>query len=160
MIDDRRFPCLDGHRYSGCVGLDSCPAERCWNGRRLRHRGPIVPDAFDRPPKPRYTGAPCASCQHAVDVQVQGELRAASGRVIERWTMCEEGLWTGPISLYNLVSHRAPIALRGPCPSYLDTPREQLRPELVQRLTADRDRARARRAERRAAQKLKELVAF
>lgn len=153
-VIERRFPCLDGHAYSGCVGLERCPAERCWSGRRLRSpHGSRRADAFDRPLKVlRYMASDCANCRHAVDLEVQGELRSAGGRAIKRWTMCELGLWAGPASLYNLLNHRAPLKRLGHCPDFADTPPEQMRPELVRQREADRARAQARRARLRAAQ--------
>jgi hypothetical protein len=138
------------------VGLACCPVERCWNGRRL-HTGcsagePVTADAFDRPLKVlRYTASDCPNCRHAVDLEVNGELRSAGGRTIERWTICELGLWAGPASLYNLVNHRAPVKRVGRCPSFEDTPADLMRPELRSRRAADQERARRRRAKIREA---------
>jgi hypothetical protein len=146
-MDDRRFPCLDGHKYSGCLG-QACPAVRCWNGRRVRLTGggPVPADAFDRPLQVvRYTASDCPNCRHAVDLQVAGELRSPGGRAVKRWTICELGLWAGPASLYNLLNHRAPIKHLGHCPEFEDTPREQMRPELARQRQADQARARRRR---------------
>ena|SRR5438105_3366006 len=136
--------------------MQCCPAARCWNGRRVRTLPDtgacIQADAFDRPLKVvRYTASDCANCQHAVDLDVAGELRSAGGRLIERWAMCELGLWAGPASLYNLLNHRAPIKSLGPCPSFADTPPAQMRPELVAQRLADQERARRRRAKLREA---------
>ena len=150
---NRRFPCLDGHRYSACIGLAACWAERCWNGRRLRPApdGPHA-DSYDRPLKVlRYTASDCPTCIHAVDLQPEGELRSAGGRLITRWTVCELGLWAGPASLYNLLNHRAPVRHPGHCPDYQSTPPERMRPELRRQRIADQARARARRARLRAA---------
>jgi len=148
---EARFPCLDNHAYHGCVGLDCCPAERCWNGRRLHAaEGAVCADAFDLPLKVvRYTASDCPNCQHAVDLRVEGEMRSAGGRLVERWTICERGRWAGPASLYNLLNHRAPVKQLGHCPSFLETPREQMRPELLRQREADRQRAQARRARKR-----------
>lgn len=145
---ERRFPCLNGHRYEGCVGLAGCFAERCWNGRRLRasQDGPHA-DGFDRPLNVlRYTASDCPNCAHAVDLHPEGELRSAGGRVITRWTVCELGLWAGPASLYNLLNHRAPVRHPGHCPDFMATPRDRMRPELLRQRAADQARARARRA--------------
>jgi len=146
--DDRRFPCLDAHRYDGCVGLACCPVDRCWNGRRLHTGcGSVQADAFDRPLKVlRYTASNCPNCSHAVDLNVEGELRSAGGRLIERWTICELGLWAGPASLYNLLNHRAPVKRLGHCASFEDTPQDLMRPELAAMREADQARARRRRA--------------
>jgi hypothetical protein len=147
---------LDVHRYSGCVGLACCPADRCWNGRRL-HTGctsgaPVQADAFDRPLQVlRYTSSDCPNCRHAVDLEIEGQLRSAGGRLVERWTICDAGLWAGPASLYNLLNHRAPIRRLGHCPSFEDTPPEDMRPELVAKRAGDLARTRRRRAELRAA---------
>lgn len=150
VTEYRPFPCLDGHRYCGCVGLSSCTAVRCWNGRRLkreREAGQVCADPFDRPLQVlRYTASDCPNCQHAVDLKVSSELRSAAGRSIDRWTICELNLWAGPASLYNLLNHRAPVKYTGHCPSFLQTPPEQMRPELARQREADRERARARRA--------------
>jgi hypothetical protein len=147
---DRRFPCLDGHTYSGCIGPASCWAERCWNGRRLTTAGgEVVADAFDRPPRVlRYMGSNCANCLHAVDLHVGGGMRSAGpgGRLVKRWTVCELGHWTGPASLYNLLNHRAPIKHVGRCPSFEKTPPEHMRPELARQKATDQARANARRA--------------
>lgn len=152
-MSDSRFPCLDGHLYNGCVGLANCPADRCWNGRRLRPcSGTIHADAFDQPLKVvRYTASDCPNCLHAVDLAVEGELRTPAGRRVERWTICELGLWAGPASLYNLLNHRAPVERLGHCPSFAKTPRELMRPELVAQRQADKARAKAHRAKRREA---------
>jgi|SRR5581483_4637983 len=156
-MSDSRFPCLDGHLYSGCVGLEACSAERCWNGRRLHTiAGAIRADAFDQPLKVvRYTASDCANCLHAVDLAVEGELRTAGphGRRVERWTMCELGLWAGPASLYSLLNHRAPVKRMGHCPEFMETPPELMRPELVKQRHADQERARARRAKLREAKR-------
>jgi len=149
-VGERRFPCLDGHRYEGCVGLELCSAERCWNGRRLRSSGLVRADAFDKPPRVQgYVGSGCGNCRHAVDLQVDGELRSAGGRRIGRWTICDLDLWEGPASLYNLINHRAPMKVPGPCPSFVDTPSELMRPEIVRHRQVDRERSQARRLRRR-----------
>lgn len=147
---ERRFPCLDGHMYSRCVGPSACPAERCWNGRRLHAGSVIRADVFDRPLQiKRYTASDCPNCRHAVDLNVEGELRSPGGRLIKRWTTCDLGLWAAPASLYNLLNHRAPVKRSGRCPSFEDTPAEVMRPELLRQRIADRQRARANRAAQR-----------
>jgi hypothetical protein len=153
-MDERRFPCLDGHLYSGCMGPAKCPAERCWNGRRLRLSATEVrADAFDRPLKVlRYTASDCPNCAHAVDLRPDCEMRSPGGRLIKRWTICELGLWAGPASLYNLLNHRAPVKRIGHCPSFAERPAEQMRPELVRQREADRIRAAKRRERLRHAQ--------
>lgn len=152
---ERRFPCLDGHRYSACVGPSVCPVERCWNGRRLHVGGLVRADSFDRPlDVRRYTASDCPNCRHAVDLDVDGELRSNGGRLITRWTVCELGLWAGPASLYNLLNHRAPVKSIGHCPHFEDTPMDDMRPQLLRQREADRQRARARRAELRQAKLL------
>ncbi|HLG69585.1 MAG TPA: hypothetical protein VK009_04085 [Chloroflexota bacterium] len=152
---ERTFPCLDGHRYLGCVGVASCPAERCWNGRRLKvGNREMRSDAFDRPLRVlRYTASDCANCLHAVDLRVDGEMRSPGGRLVKRWTACELGLWAGPASLYNLLNHRVPLRRPGHCLHFAETPPEQMRPELVRQRAADQARARARRARLRGAKR-------
>jgi hypothetical protein len=152
-MSDTRFPCLDGHLYSGCVGLANCPAGRCWNGRRLQPgSGTFHADAFDQPLKVlRYTASDCANCRHAVDLRSDGEMRTPGGRRVERWTICELGLWAGPASLYNLLNHRAPVKGLGHCASFAATPPALMRPELVKQRQADRQRAKERRAKLRQA---------
>jgi len=153
-VGERRFPCLDGHLYSGCIGPDQCSADRCWNGRRLRDAtGEMRADAFDRPLQVvRYTASECANCAHAVDLWLDRELRSPGGRNIKRWTICELGLWAGPASLYNLLNHRAPIKHIGHCTRLSERPAEQMRSELVKQREADRLRAVARRDRLRKAQ--------
>ncbi|MFI5267981.1 MAG: hypothetical protein ACHQ7M_11450 [Chloroflexota bacterium] len=150
---ERRFPCLDGHVYAGCVGLAECCAERCWNGRRLHPAEEGVhADVYDQPLKiERYVASDCPNCAHAVDLQVGGGLRSAGGRLIARWTICELGLWAGPASLYSLLNHRAPVKHAGRCAQFVDTPPERMRPELARLRAADRTRAGARRAKARGA---------
>lgn len=153
MDSDRPFPCLDdSHTYTGCLGA-ACPVERCWNGRRVRPiSGRVRVDAFDRPLKVlRYTASDCPNCKHAVDLQVEGELRSPGRHVIKQWTICELGLWAGPASLYNLLNHRAPVTRVGHCASFDQQPPDQMRPELLQKRAADQARSRDRRA------RLKEL---
>jgi len=145
---DRQFPCLDdSHLYSGCLGA-GCPIDRCWTGRRLRTSGgPVRPDAYDKPLKVlRYTASECAACKHAVDLMVGAGMRSAGGRTIKRWTICDQELWASPASLYNLVHHRAPKKIVGPCPSFTATPPAQLRPEVIHKRKQDLARSRARRA--------------
>jgi hypothetical protein len=115
---------------------------------RLSHTGQEVPvDAFDRPLRVvRYTASDCPNCVHASDLKVRGELRSTGGRPVERWTVCDLGLWAGPASLYNLLNHRAPVKRPGHCPSFEDTPPEHMRPELVRKRQGDQLRARRRRA--------------
>lgn len=152
ITGERRFPCLDGHRYTGCIGPEDCWAERCWNGRRLRSAGgPMRADSFDRPLKvARYTASDCANCVHAIDLHAEYGLRSHSGRMIKHWTNCELGLWAGPASLYNLVNHRVPVKHVGHCPSFDERPAEHMRPELAAKRRADRARSSARRAALRA----------
>ncbi|HLG70815.1 MAG TPA: hypothetical protein VK009_10365 [Chloroflexota bacterium] len=154
MDNDHRFPCLDGHTYSGCLG-QACSADRCWNGRRVQFagvRGTITVDAFDRPLKVlRYTACDCANCLHAVDLEVPRELRSPGGRLIKRWTICEMGLWAGPASLYNLLNHRVPLRHVGACASFVARP--ALRPELQRQREADQERSRQRRARLREAKR-------
>ena len=113
MSEDSRFPCLDGHLYSGCIGRQICPVDRCLNGRRVRPcDGSIRADRFDQPLKVRrYVSTECANCLHAVDLAVENPLRTPGpgGRRVERWTICELSLWAGPCTLYNLLNHRAPV---------------------------------------------------
>jgi len=52
------FPCLDGVRYTGCLGL-ACPLERCWTGAAT------VSDAYRRARVSTalyLPGAPCHGC--------------------------------------------------------------------------------------------------
>ncbi len=58
------YPCLDGHRYSGCLG-QACPRQRCWTGgptpalaARLQQFGQASETLY-------VPGAPCLSCLHA-----------------------------------------------------------------------------------------------
>ena len=120
---------------------------------RLSHAGEkVLADAFDRPLKVlRYTASDCPNCIHAVDLKVQGELRAAGGRLVKRWTTCELGLWAGPASLYNLLTHHAPVKRLGHCASFEGTPPDQMRPELLRKRQGDQRRARQRRARLRSA---------
>jgi hypothetical protein len=148
------FPCLEGHVYSGCVGVAKCPAERCWNGRRLRIvEGGLRVDAFEQPRLATgYIGGDCPNCVHAVDLDGERQLHAPGGRGCKQWTMCELGLWDRPASLYNLLNHRAPVTQAGHCPSLLKRSEEQMRPELAHKREGDRRRSLARRARLRRAQ--------
>ena len=139
---------MDGHLYRGCLGRDACPVDRCWNGRRLRPcSGSIRADAFDQPLQVlRYTASDCANCLHAIDLTVDGAMRTPAGRRVDRWTICQLGLWAGPATLYNLLNHRAPVKRLGHCSSFADTPRDAMRPELVKQRLDDKIRARADRA--------------
>jgi hypothetical protein len=152
---ERRFPCLDGHRYSACIGPEQCWAERCWNGRRLRLAGGRMrADVFDRPLRVvRYTASDCANCVHAVDLETEQALLSCGGRAIKRWTNCELGLWAGPASLYNLLNHRVPVKRVGHCPAFTERSRDQMRPELAAKREGDRARSRARRAALRSAKR-------
>ncbi|MHB8618325.1 MAG: hypothetical protein ACYDAG_01935 [Chloroflexota bacterium] len=136
------FPCLDEMRhYSGCVGTKACPAGRCWNGRRLRapERDVVEIDAFDRPRKvDRYTAAQCPTCTNVLDVD--GDLLSPGGRKIARWTACREGMWMGPVSIYNLVNRRIPLKRVGPCELYAAA--VELRPEVRKKREEDRERTR------------------
>ncbi|MDE3077885.1 MAG: hypothetical protein KGJ86_20880 [Chloroflexota bacterium] len=146
------FPCLDeARRYSGCVGLRNCTVARCWNGRRIRAREykRVQADRFDVPVHvERYTACLCPTCANAVDLD--GDLLSPGGRKIERWTTCREGLWMGPVSIYNLVYRRIPLKWVGPCELY--RPSAEMRPEVAKKRQEDRERTRrwkiAKKAER------------
>ncbi len=70
-----RYPCLEGPRYSGCVGT-ACPLDLCWTGGitvglayRLSLRTPLSTTIY-RP------GAPCHECSH---VQQDDTARSIDG---------------------------------------------------------------------------------
>ncbi len=136
------IPCLDdSHRYTGCVGIASCTAFRCWNGRRLRapEADSLPVDRFDVPVRvERYTACQCPTCGNAVDLD--GDLASPGGRKIERWTTCREGLWLGPVSIYNLVHRRVPLKAVGPCERF--SPAPEMRPEVAKKRAEDRERTR------------------
>ncbi len=57
------FPCLDGHRYTGCLGL-ACPLDSCWTGgatvsfsARMRERTRVSTAVY-------LPGVPCHTCAH------------------------------------------------------------------------------------------------
>lgn len=63
-LQEPAYPCLDGHRYSGCLG-QACPCQRCWTGGptpRLATRLQQFGQASETLSVP---GAPCLSCLHA-----------------------------------------------------------------------------------------------
>lgn len=61
------YPCLEGRRYTGCLGL-ACPLERCWTG------GPTISQARALERRARVStalylpGAPCHGCAAVMDV--------------------------------------------------------------------------------------------
>ncbi len=59
----RTFPCLDGHRYIGCLGM-ACPLDTCWTGgatisfsARMRERTRVSTAVY-------LPGVPCHTCVH------------------------------------------------------------------------------------------------
>jgi len=59
----RTFPCLDGHRYTGCLGM-ACPLDTCWTGgatisfsARMRERTRVSTAVY-------LPGVPCHTCAH------------------------------------------------------------------------------------------------
>ncbi len=57
------FPCLDDHRYTGCLGME-CPLDTCWTGgatisfsARMRERTRVSTAVY-------LPGVPCHTCAH------------------------------------------------------------------------------------------------
>lgn len=144
------WPCVDeARRYVGCVGLAQCAAAgtvRCWSGHYLSvARGEHILVEV----QPDYTPSQCTTCANAVDAQVARKTKStADGRLVT----CSAGLWTGLVSVYNLINHRVPVKAeaRPPCPSYVELAPAEYRDELKAKRAYEAERQRAKRRELRA----------
>ncbi|MDQ2829124.1 MAG: hypothetical protein M3Y74_08740 [Chloroflexota bacterium] len=163
------FPCLEGARYSGCLGLD-CPLETCWTGaatvsfadrmHRMREESRVSATLY-------VPGAPCHGCSYlredmapAYKPRAGGPRRIqhgaedtppASGEpVMPRRITCAQGLWAHPISLASFVTRRIPMRDQDDprhCPCF--APRAAPHPSVVAHLQRRRERTRQLREERR-----------
>jgi hypothetical protein len=168
------FPCLEGGRYSGCLGLD-CPLETCWTGaatvsfanrmHRMREESRVSTTLY-------VPGAPCHGCSYLrEDVAPTPKLRTDGTRrirhgatgnekedepaipgepVTRRRITCAQGLWAHPISLASFVTRRIPMRDQDNprhCPCF--APRAAPHPSVVAHLQRRRDRTRHLREERR-----------
>ncbi len=163
------FPCLEGGRYSGCLGLN-CPLETCWTGaatvsfadrmHRMREESRVSATLY-------VPGAPCHGCSYLrEDVASACKPRAAGPRrvqheagdtppapgepVMPRRITCAQGLWAHPISLASFVTRRIPMRDQDDprhCPCF--APRAAPHPSVVAHLQRRRERTRQLREERR-----------
>ncbi len=163
------FPCLEGGRYSGCLGLD-CPLETCWTGaatvsfadrmHRMREESRVSTTLY-------VPGAPCHGCSYlredvapAHKPRAGGTRRAQQGAedtpaapgepTAPRRITCAQGLWTHPISLASFVTRRIPMRDQDDprhCPCF--APRAAPHPSVVAHLQRRRERTRHLREERR-----------
>ncbi|MCA1597844.1 MAG: hypothetical protein LC769_02280 [Chloroflexi bacterium] len=168
------FPCLDGARYSGCLGL-ACPLETCWTGaatvssadrmHRMREESRVSATLY-------VPGAPCHGCSYLrEDVAPPCKPRADGTRRVRhgatgdekedepavpgepaarRRITCAQGLWAYPISLASFVTRRIPMRDQDDprhCPCF--APRAAPHPSVVAHLQRRRERTRQLREERR-----------
>ena len=167
------FPCLEGGRYSGCLGLN-CPLETCWTGaatvsfadrmHRMREESRVSTTLY-------VPGAPCHGCSHLREDVVpaykpwaggtrrlchgtggdKGALAPAFGEpATRRRITCAQGLWAHPISLASFVTKRIPMRDQDNprhCPCF--APRSAPHPSVVAHLQRRRERTRQLREERR-----------
>lgn len=146
------FPCLDGVRYSGCIGA-ACPLELCWNGAptvgyRARSHRP-------RTSSTAYLGeALCHRCVHVTKTVshlsvLHGRPRPASSVPAvspaasavpddqSRWSdvrtvICGQDQWRYAITMQSFLTLRVPIRDEvdpAECPSFEDV--GELRPEVA-----------------------------
>src|SRR5262249_31577449 len=117
------YPCLQGVRYSGCVG-EACPLDTCWTGAPT--------PAYLARRRSRWVGAAsylgdtlCHRCRHVVEAaappgsgsrspeQPKAELRAiprGPSRVVDQSTLtCGRGMWRHTISRPAFASRRIPL---------------------------------------------------
>jgi len=105
----RVFPCMQGSRYTGCVGFAQCQV-LCWSPR------PREREALVRVEQP--TGGPCRDCVYAREVY--GEVAVLNGRQV-RLMECRLGYWHGRAALSDFVVNKIALNVALPCPGFEET---------------------------------------
>jgi len=165
----RLFPCLEGGRYTGCLGM-ACPLETCWTGAAtISFAHKVREGAGTRVSTALYLpGAPCHTCARLhedvaparppsgrrppgraeqPDAGVEDEETSAPSRRIT----CARGLWAHSISLASFVTGRIPMRDQDApeqCPGFVE--RAAPHPAVAAHLQRRRERTRRLREERRA----------
>jgi len=130
----RVFPCLQGNRYTGCIGFSQCKV-RCW-AQRPDEREAVVRVE-------RAVGSACRGCFHAREVL--GDYALVDGRKVALME-CRLGFWHGRAAFEDFLDDKIALKVRLPCPGFVAS--DGSSPALEENCEDEEDRQEEEEAER------------